>query len=81
VVVTLLLMVAFQTLQLVRERQAISDTHAGQETAHTEARRVRLQFESIAKGTAQLAASGNPNAVAIISALEEAGVSINLDKP
>ena len=74
-VVTLFVMVGFQSIQLLRERSALRATHEGQITAYDESSKVRAQFESIANGTVKLAENGNQNAAAIVQVLKQAGVS------
>jgi len=39
---------------------------------------VREQFDSIAKGTAELASRGNQNAVTLLNELKKLGVTVNL---
>ena len=80
-IVTLFVMIGFQTLQLLREWQSLHETKDGQVAAYSEARNIRIQFEAIANGTANLAQSGNQNASAIVAALNEAGVTFNINDP
>lgn len=77
VVVAFILMLGFQTNQLVMEQQALQQSWDNQTKAHAEAVKLRGQFEAIASGAAKLADSGNQNASAIVAALNKAGVTIN----
>lgn len=79
-VVTLFVMLAFQSTHLLRERQALNDTRDGQATAYDESTKVRRQFEAIANGTIDLAKNGNENAKVIETALKNAGVMIKSPK-
>jgi len=81
VVITLVIMIGFQTVQLWRERQALEVALENQSQALLEATRVRKQFEAIAKGSAELAGAGNQNAMAIVTALQKSGVNFQNTPP
>ena len=76
-VVTFLVMVAFQTTQLLRERDNLTQLMANLEVPLEQAQRVRQQLDAIARGTAQLAAAGNVNAQSILDQLQRQGITIN----
>src|SRR5512139_3183595 len=63
----------FQTVQLVRERNHLSQLQANQESALQDAARVKAQIESIAAETAKLAEQGNPNAQRIAAEFKKRG--------
>jgi hypothetical protein len=71
----------FQTIQLVRERETLRTIRANQENPVQEATKLRTQLDSIARGTAELANQGNPNAKTIISELQKRGITVNLNNP
>lgn len=81
VALTMLLMVAFQTIQLSMDRDILVTVKQNQEGAVSESKKVRLQFESIVKGTGQLAANGNKNAQAVVEQLRKQGITINHNQP
>lgn len=76
-VLALLILVVFQSSQLLREQQSLQSTWDDQVTAHADATKLRAQFEAVASGAAKLADEGNQNASAIVGALNKAGVTIN----
>ena len=76
-VVTFLAMVAFQTSQLLRERENLGALRANQETAIGQATRLRQQLDSIAGQTARLAEQGNANAKVVIDRLKQQGITVN----
>lgn len=77
VILTLGIMVGFQSIQLMRERQLLHSRIENQDAPLEEARKVRTQFEAVVKNTYQLAEQGNQNAAAVIERLKQAGVNIN----
>jgi hypothetical protein len=70
---------AFQTYQLVNERDALQRFVYSQETLVQNATKLRGQLQGIASETQQLANAGNANAQAIIVELRRRGVTINAD--
>lgn len=82
-IVTLFVMVAFQSSQLWRERQALELAIQNQAEALVESERVQTQFKAIASGTADLASKGNQNALGIVTALQKSGVNFqnNAEQP
>lgn len=77
VVLTLLFMAGMQTSELLRERNKLIDSKIGQDKRVEESQKVRSQFNSIAKGTAQLAAQGDQNAVLLLKQLKTLGVTVD----
>ncbi len=77
VVFTLLVMVGFQTLQIINERKILKNTKIGQEGSFQESKKLRAQLDSIASQTALLASQDNPNAKIIIEALKKRKITIN----
>ena len=70
------IMVAFQTVQLVREHQHIGIVRAAQEPTIEEGTKLRQQLNSMASKLAQLADAGNANAKAIIEELKRQGIAV-----
>jgi len=69
----------FQTVQLIAERRSLATLAASQEPIYVNAQKMREQLDSLAAGVARLAARDNANAVALVKALNERGISINPD--
>jgi hypothetical protein len=67
----------FQTLQLVRERDALIGASAVQERQVQESKKLRGALDAIASGTAKLAEKGNANARLVVEELRRRGVTIN----
>jgi hypothetical protein len=69
----------FQSVQLVRERNHLSQLKASQESALQEAAKVRAQIDAIANDTAKLAAEGNAGAQRIVAELKRRGFKVAAD--
>ena len=69
----------FQTVQLVRDRNHLTDLKANQETALQEASKVRAQIDAITADTAKLAAEGNAGAQRIVAELKKRGFKVGAD--
>lgn len=67
---------AFQTVQLVAERQGLADARASLDPLELNATKLRAAFDALATGTAKLATDGNPNARGIVDELRKRGVTI-----
>lgn len=63
--------------QRIQRTAVLQDRVTGLESAVADAVKVRQQFETLAKGVALLAGSGNANAQAIMTQLNKAGVNVN----
>ncbi len=75
---TLLVMALSHTFQLMQERRTLQNLIGDQDGAVAESRKIRQQLDSIASGTAKLAAQGNPNARQIVQQLEQRGIRIKI---
>ena len=73
---SLVAMTGFQTWQLVQQQGNLETVRANQETAVQESQRVRAQLQSLTRGTADLAAAGNPNAQRVVDELARQGVTL-----
>jgi hypothetical protein len=67
----------FQTIQFLKERDAMRATMAAQDKTVQEAKKLRDALDTIARETALLADTGNPNAKLIVEELKKRGVTIN----
>ena len=70
---------AFQTYQLVSERQQLKLLRVGQEPATEAATKLRGALDVVATQTAKLSDGGNANARVIVDELRKRGVTINPD--
>lgn len=77
VVVTLVLLTGFQSLQLIRERHTLGTRIASQDKPLAEAKRVRTQLNAIAGDLSKLAGQGNGNAKTVLDLLRQRGITIN----
>jgi hypothetical protein len=68
---------AFQTYQLVRERQQLAQLRTAQDGPVEAAAKVRASLDSVARATALLAYRGNANARVIVEELRRRGITIN----
>jgi hypothetical protein len=76
VVVAFFIMVAFQTVQLVRERGHLGDIQLAQEPTVQEGTKLRQQLDSLGAKTAALADGGNANAKAIVEELRRNNIIV-----
>ncbi|MEF8754508.1 MAG: hypothetical protein V5B60_11310 [Accumulibacter sp.] len=67
----------FQASQLYQERSSLANLRSNQETTFRNAEKMRAQLEALASGTQKLATAGNRNAQAVVSALQQRGITIN----
>lgn len=74
------LLVAFQTIELLHARRALSEVRASQESAVRQAIALRHQLDTIAGQTAQLAAEGNSAARRVVEAMRKQGITLTLPK-
>ena len=79
VVIALVVMTGFQTIQLNRERDVLKQRLTLQEEPLKESQNVRDQLQSVATNTAKLAQQGNANAQRIIDQLQKAGITVNTE--
>lgn len=75
--VTYLATLAFQTAQLVRERNNLDTLRVNQEKPLQNARKIRESAEKLARDIKVLADSGNRNAKLVESDLRARGITIN----
>ena len=74
VVITLLLMAVFRTVETLDYRDALYARRAAQESAIAEGEKLRRQLEAIATQTEQLAADGDGTAKSVLDTLRRQGV-------
>ena len=76
ITITVVAWLAFQTVQFVREREALHTVKTAQEPTLEQAQKLRAQLDSIARSTLKLAEQGNSGAALIIEDLARRGVTI-----
>ena len=80
VVLSLFVLMAFETAQAIHDRGALADLRRLQEPTVQEGIKLRQQLESLANKTAQLAGEGNDGAKAVVDQMKGQGVTLNLPK-
>lgn len=75
--VTYLATLAFQTAQVVRERNNLETLHVNQEKPLQNAKKIRESTEKVARDIKALADSGNKNAKLVEADLRARGITIN----
>jgi hypothetical protein len=73
---SVLIWFAFQTLQLVFERNNLTALKANFESAMQESQKMQSQLQSLVSKTVELAQQGNPAAKAAVEELEKRGIPI-----
>jgi hypothetical protein len=74
--VSVLIWFAFQTVQLVVERNNLTALKANFESAVQESQKMQSQLQSLVSKTVELAQQGNPAAKAALEELEKRGIPI-----
>ncbi len=77
IALAVVLWLAFQTVQLVREQQQLEAAQASLEPQHQAATKLRASLDDVATATAKLANAGNANARVIVEQLRSRGVTIS----
>ncbi len=80
VVVSLFVLMAFETAQAIHDRGALADLRRSQEPTVQEAIKLRQQLESLAGKTAKLAAEGDEGAKTVVDQMKRQGVNLNPPK-
>lgn len=70
----LLILLSFQTAQILRDRDALHEAKGQQEQPFAEAQKLQTQLTALVLGTQKLADQGNKNAQPIVNKLKEMGV-------
>jgi hypothetical protein len=68
---------AFQTVQLQREKSSLDTAYASQDKNVQESKKLRDALDTLARDTALLADKGNPSARLLVDELRKRGVTIN----
>jgi len=70
----------FQTVELMREHNALTATHDAQRQPLADAAKLRTSLDAVASATRHLADEGNPDAKLIVDELRKRGITINPDQ-
>jgi len=73
-VITVFLMVAFNTIGLFQERRSLAARHDIQDSPLRETAKLQRQFEALGAGVTELAAAGDSSAKMIVDELRREGV-------
>lgn len=76
VVLSMLLLVVSQTVEIVHNRVNLTETRETQEKPLEEAAKARHQFEALSAGLVGLAAGGDPGAKTVIEELRRDGITL-----
>jgi hypothetical protein len=80
VVVSLFVFMVFETGQAIHDRGALSEVQRLQQPTVEEAIKLRQQLETLAGGTAKLAAEGDEGAKAVVDQMKRQGVALSPPK-
>ncbi len=80
VVVSLFVLMAFETGQAIHDRGALADLRRSQDPTVQQAVKLRQQLQTLAGKTAELAAAGDPGAKAIVDQMKRQGVGLSAPK-
>lgn len=81
VVLSVFLATLFQTIEMLDERDSLSDLHNLQDNSVREAGDVRHRFDALASGLLKLDAAGDAGAHAVIEEMRRQGLNLQPRKP
>ena len=80
VVLSLFVLMAFETGQTIHDRGALQELRRAQEPSVQQAVKLRQQLETLAGKTAGLAAAGDSGAQAVVEQMKRQGVTLSTPK-
>lgn len=80
VVLSLFVLMAFETGQAIRDRSALADLRRSQEPSMQQSVKLRQQLQTLASKTAELAAAGDAGAKSVIDQMKRLGVTLSPPK-
>ena len=80
VVVSLFVLMAFETGQAIHDRGALEELRRSQEVTVGEAVKLRRQLQTLAGKTAELAAAGDAGAKSVVDQMKRQGVTLSAPK-
>jgi hypothetical protein len=81
VVLSLFVLMAFETGQAIHDRSALADLRRLQEPTVQQAIKLRRQLQTLAGKTAELAAAGDAGAKSVVDQMKRQGVTLSSPKP
>lgn len=75
---TMFLVMSFQTMQILRDRDSLNMAKGQQEKAFEDSNRLQGQLNALLTGTKKLSDAGNKDAKGIVEKLKSMGIEINL---
>jgi signal transduction histidine kinase len=76
IVISVFLLVVFRSIELIEERASLFELRELQDNPVRETARVKLQFDALAGGVAELAASGDTGAKTVLDEMRRQGVQL-----
>jgi hypothetical protein len=80
VVLSMFVLMAFETGQAIRDRGALADLMRAQQPSIEQSAKMRQQLQTLAGRTAELAAGGDAGAQSVIAQLKAQGISLSAPK-
>jgi hypothetical protein len=80
VIVSLFVLMAFETGQAIHDRSALEELRRSQEVTVGEAVKLRRQLQTLAGKTAELAAAGDSGAKSVVEQMKRQGVTLSVPK-
>lgn len=80
VIVSLFVLMLFETAQAVHDHGALSDLRRAQQATVERGAKIRSQLQALAGKTAELAAAGDENAKTIVEQMKKEGVNLSAPK-
>lgn len=80
VVVSLFVLMAFETGQAIRDRGALTEVMQAQQPSIEQAAKLRQQLQTLAGKTAELAATGDAGAQAVVAQMKAQGIALSTPK-
>lgn len=80
VIVSLFVLMAFETGQAIHDRGALEELRRSQDVTVGEAVKIRRQLQTLAGKTAELAAAGDAGAKSVVEQMKRQGVTLSAPK-
>jgi hypothetical protein len=80
VVVSLFVLMAFETGQAIHDHGALAEALQAQQPSVEQAAKLRQQLQTLAGKTAELAAGGDPGAKSVVDQMKAQGVTLGVPK-
>lgn len=80
VIVSLFVLIAFETGQAIHDRGALTELLEAQQPTIEQAVKLRQQLQTLAAKTAELAAAGDPGAKLVVDQMKAQGITLGTPK-